>query len=410
VSASANSSHGPTAIPGVQPFPPGFEGLDFDQICRRGPAAARFVALLAWADRVPRDGLADAVNSIRGRASDEWALESSMALSMLMARWGEKDPAHARQVLEEDRSAKRLSYWGWPALLGGMARSDPALARQTFAEAPLLFSEPGAAALWTEFGIALTADDPQAALDWAETLPGQQRTTALASLMRSGKFSSIEAAESLLPILSLPSVRSALHERWSRDDPAAAAEWFKPHYRGREDVLIERWASDDPAAAAAWTTQNLDAEAMAKAGPALAARYADRDPVAAAQWIEGLPEGAPRTESIKAAVSSWGDAAALQWALTLPRPEEREAGVLAYNDACAQRGAYAEALNALTGDHVDAERRLKRLQSTYLQWMDRNAAMATSWLDRSTLSFFEKSVLRTWTQAVQEAEATKEKP
>ena len=228
--------------------------------------------------------------------------------------------------------------------------------------------------------------------------------------MRSGKFSSIEAAESLRPILDLPDVRSALHERWSMDDPATAAQWFKPHYRGREDDLMERWASDDPAAAAAWTTQNLDAEGLGKAGPALAARYAERDPVAAAQWIEGLPEGFPRTESIKAAVSGWGTPEALQWVAALPRPEEREAGVLAYNEACAQRGEYAEALEALNETNLDPESRLKRLQSTYLQWMDRDAPTATSWLDRSDLSSFEKLVLRKRTQAVREAEDARRKP
>jgi hypothetical protein len=247
-------------------------------------------------------------------------------------------------------------------------------------------------------------------LDWAQALPGGQRISSLASLMRSGKFSSPEAAESLRPLLELPTVRSALHERWSMDDPATAAEWFKPFYQGREDVLLERWATDDPAAAAAWTARNLDAEGMARAWPSLAAQYADRDPVGAAQWIETLPEGAPRTESIKSAVSGWGDPAALEWALALPRPEERQAGVLAYNDACARRGEYAEAMNALNGTYVNAEQRLKRLQSNYLQWMDQDAATATRWLGRSDLSSFEKSVLRTWIKAVQEAEAAKEKP
>jgi hypothetical protein len=291
-----------------------------------------------------------------------------------------------------------------------MAHSDPALARQTFEENSLLFLQPAMAGLWTDFGIAIALDDPRTSLHWADTLPGGQRTSALVSLMRSGKFSSPEAAESLRPILELPVVRSALHERWSMDDPATAAEWFKPHYRGREDDLIERWASDDPAAAAAWATQNLDAEGLGKAGPALAARYAERNPVAATQWIEGFPEGSLRTESIKAAVSGWGAPEALQWVVTLPLPEEREAGVLAYNEVCAQRGEYAEALEALNGTNLDSERRLKRLQSTYLQWMDRDAPVATSWLDRSDLSFFEKSVLRTWTQAVREAEAAREKP
>ena len=158
---SASNPHTAAATTPPQPFPPGFEGLDFEQICRRGPAAARFVALLAWADRVPREGVADAVKAIGGRASDEWAVESRLALSMLMARWGELDPAYARQVLEADRIAKRLGYWGWPALLASMARSDPALARQTFEDKPLLFAKPGMAGLLTEFGIALAANDPR---------------------------------------------------------------------------------------------------------------------------------------------------------------------------------------------------------------------------------------------------------
>jgi hypothetical protein len=323
---------------GLQPFPPGFEGLSYEEICRKGPASARFVALLAWVDRVPAEGIDDAARAIMRSLNDEWKPDGPIALSMLMARWGEKDPERALAALKASPYG-RLPNLGWPALLSAMAGTDPGLAQQTFTENATLFLQPARAGLWSDFGIAIAGPQSHDSLEWAASLPASQRTSALVGLMHSGRFCSAESAESVRAYMFLPHVRSALLDRWSRDDPAAAAEWFKPLYQGREDVLLDRWAQDDPAAAVAWAGQNLEAEGQAKAWPSLAGTYAYRDPVAASEWIASLPEGPARMESIKQMASAWKDGAALEWARSLPFPEERVVAEQSYLDARKQEEA-----------------------------------------------------------------------
>ncbi|MFN0127160.1 MAG: hypothetical protein ACKV19_10810 [Verrucomicrobiales bacterium] len=312
-------------------------------------------------------------------------MEASMALAMVMARWGEKDPEMALAVQKSNAYSSLAWPWSWSTLLASMADRDPAMARRTFEESGLILARSSFSGQLTDFGIALGKNDPQAALRWAAALPGTQRTVALGALMQSGRFSSAEAAESLRPYLHLPEVRQSLKQQWSRDDPAAAAEWMKPYYANTKSDLLATWGAQDPVAALAWAQTNLEPAQQAKEWPGLAYSYARHDPVAASEWVASLPNGEARVESIKQLASTWNDEAALAWVRALPSAAEQDAGLFSVAKARQEYDDYAGSVAVAATAAPDNPQRLEIIKATWQRWHKQEAEAAAQWLQSAAL-------------------------
>lgn len=384
----------PSAAQGLQTFPPGFEGMSLEAICRKGPLSDRYVALQAWAHHLPREEVPAAVRQIYSSLFFSKPMEASMALAMMMARWGEKDPELALAALKSNAFSSRTWPFGWGTLLASMGHRDPAMARRTFEDAGLILSRSSFSGHLTDFGIALGKIDPQASLQWASALPGTQRTVALSALMQSGQFSSAEAAESLRPYLHLPEVRQSLNQRWSRDDPSAAAQWMKPYYASANSDLLETWSEQDPKAALAWAQANLEASQQAKEWPGLASSYARHDPEAASEWVGSLPDGEARVKSIEQLAAAWDDEAALTWVRALPNPVERDAGLLSVAKARQEKYNFTEAIAVAATAEPDNPQRQEMIQASWRRWHGQDPGAASHWLQSAPLPASDVAALR----------------
>jgi hypothetical protein len=122
-------------------------------------------------------------------------------------------------------------------------------------------------------------------------------------------------------------------------------------------MAATKWAYNDPAAAAAWVS-SLPAEAQAEASVGVIAMWAIQDPQSAANWIKTL-EGAARDSAISAYSGSLAPrdpVTALEWAQSIESPNTRTTT-------------------------IDALLR---------QWLQRDRARATEWINRSQLPDADK--------------------
>jgi hypothetical protein len=391
-SAASASANTPTADDGLQPFPPGFEHLSYDEICRKGPLSTRLVALLAWADHVSKADLAETtsrlLNTIRIGSA-----ESEFTLDVLMARYGRTDPALA---IEAMLRAGPSGFYGWSILLASITGSDPALAQQT-AEKPALAGRfTDMSRMWTDFGIALgKVEDGGKTMDWALNLPPHQRMTVLAAMMQSGRFSSSEAAERLRPLLGSSELRSSLLQRWALDDPAAGAEWTKTLDAGNRWGLTYMWGKRDPKAALDWVTKNLPADQQGKEWPDLAASYVRRDPQAASQWVASLPEGEAKSSTVHSLLRAWRDDGALEWVRSLPESDTKGIGLLISSQIRRNSGHFEQALAIAAEAAPNAPERRERLQEAWEDWQAEDHSSAQRWLDETAaLTSQEKASLK----------------
>lgn len=147
--------------------------------------------------------------------------------------------------------------------------------------------------------------DPQAAVAWASSLPGENGRTALVAAVWG----------------------------WAGTDPVAAAD----HVSGIEDfalrqelvsAVIQSWDRTDLADASAWIEENLpDTAGRAGAYEDLAYVWIATDRVAASQWIGAMTEGPERDAAVKMLVrevSASDPEAAAAWVDTLSGAALRE--------------------------------------------------------------------------------------
>ena len=131
------------------------------------------------------------------------------------------------------------------------------------------------------------SNDPSAALRWAESLSGDEKTSALASLLpEQARNNPGEAAAKLQALL---------------DNPGNASGSVLQTATGN---LAKEWAGRNPDEAGAWVA-GLPAGAAAEAGAAaLVENWSSHDPIAAADWLATLPEGGVKDAAIQPLVES----------------------------------------------------------------------------------------------------------
>lgn len=216
----------------------------------------------------------------------------------------------------------------------------------------------------------LAAKDLGAALEMAESLNEDERSEALAAVMRvwlqisresalrhlrecpdaAFRTMILERAGRTLAVvdpataLSLAGefvtgqkrdeyVNSVVHA-WAEADPEEAARWTRrlpdADQRGRlQGSIAIEWAQQSPAAAADFVATEISAGGrQEEAALTVALRWASLDPAAAAGWVERFSSGELRTRMLRGVISYWTarDAGAAQgWIAALPAGEFRDA-------------------------------------------------------------------------------------
>lgn len=263
-----------------------------------------------------------------------------MASFLLFGRWGEVDPQGALAY------ASTLGPGGMfarPTILQSWASTDPANAAKYFSENPGDFAmmgfgrgpgggDSGASVIAGEWAKV----DPEAALAWANTLTGNNKSGAINSIvsemaatdpMKAAQvaaslagddqaraygeiaskwagtdFAAAEAWIQGLPAEARDRAMSEALETLSHTDPEGAAGKLASMAAGRDrdravENIAEGWARKDPAAAAAWVSQQQTDDMDDAMRPVIAA-WAGRDSAAALSWIQAQPEGEVRDEAI----------------------------------------------------------------------------------------------------------------
>lgn len=177
--------------------------------------------------------------------------------------------------------------------------------------------------------------DADAALRWAESLSGDEQTTALASILpERAKNTPSVAAQRLQTLLENPGAGSA------------------SALQSATGSLATEWAGRDPLAASAWVA-GLPAGAAAESGAgSLIQNWSTHDPVAAADWISTLPDGGMKDAAIQPLIESIRQndpESAFTWGLSI-RDSAKRAAVMEetlknwnLNDAAAARAAVQQA-------------------------------------------------------------------
>lgn len=167
--------------------------------------------------------------------------------------------------------------------------------------------------------VALEAEhDPAAAMKSLSMIEDQGiRASALAATAQSWAKADPSGALSFAVSSSDPAVRSDLLLALSSSDKADSKEVFNAvlenmpsgsAYQAAISGLFEKWSSQDPSAAAAALTQippgmALDS-ATAQVAAAMAKSPAPKEQIAA--WIGAFPEGSSRLEAMESFYSEWG--------------------------------------------------------------------------------------------------------
>lgn len=114
--------------------------------------------------------------------------------------------------------------------------------------------------------------------------------------------------------------------------PEAAAEWAQTlPPNGRNQALhgiLAGWAEVDPVAAAKWA-KNLTGDEM-WVFSSIARAWVEKDPMAASAWVSGMPEGPQRVQSLESIGQAWGAKSrgdALAWAEKIQSDLDRQAAV-----------------------------------------------------------------------------------
>jgi peroxiredoxin len=189
-------------------------------------------------------------------------------------------------------------------------------------------------------GESVAPATPEAAAEWARTLPESSRFQTLWGILGA----------------------------WAASQPTEAANWWKKQpsdenqYGG--DSIFQTWAKKDPKGALDWIGSSLSDERAASALNGVASGWVELDPLAAAKWAYGLseerdfivsnviqqwaggwggqnnnssaakdwcqklPVGKKKLTALEALGQSWGhrhQREALQWMESLAKPEEKAA-------------------------------------------------------------------------------------
>lgn len=376
-SADRSTPHGRTAslaggLPGIMAEP---------------DPLVRILSLLAYVETLSAEEIPEALEEIR-RNSPEWDAEAKMLAHILLTRWGQEDPDGAYEFLATMGFKK--SGNDPSAVLSSLAAIDPERAA-AWVDDP----ENGVTHMpWLDLVLAGTVakewvrQDPAAALAWAESLSGGQKTGALSGLLgvlaTSNPREAARIAADLEPGDARKHAIGEIAKNWARRDPEQSLAWASSlegedrNRATREALTI--YAREDGAKAAAYLD---DLGGGGEAAPYLtqvANEWAQQEPAEAATWVTGQEDGDGKNGAMGKVLWNWTKAdpeAASDWLATQPAGPAKDSGIggLAYAafDFDPQ-GVMDWALQVQddNGRHHGLTRGLS-------EWLKRDEAAATDW-------------------------------
>lgn len=352
----------------VLPGSVAFQSGSLEGILSNTDPLARARELIAFAEGLRAEDIALALAELRESVADFGPDEQILA-HLLLTRWTQEDPDAALASLK-DGNPKR-DYRSAISIAGALAAYDPERAAAWLADKENTLVQHH----WMSQSLAATvaktwmAQDPDAALAWARTLPKEQRAGAYGGLI--GTLAANDPKQASELALSLEAGDARRHalgeiaEVWARKAPVEAAAWAQSlegedrHRVTRETVEIwaredaveaakfldgtaedERgryltsvagsWAREDAPEAAAWVATQPEGDGKNSAMGHVMWTWTRGDPESAGIWIGTQPDGAARDQGIAGlakAANEFDPQSALDWAITIGNDRMREDSV-----------------------------------------------------------------------------------
>ncbi len=306
-----------------------------------------------------------------------------MASFLLFGRWAEIDPMGALAHTD------RMGFGGAfvrPTILQSWASVDPENAAKYFSENPRQFAmfgggPGGGGPMGGDGGASVIAGewaklDPEAALTWANSLTGRDKSGALSSVIREIASKDPAKAAEVAATLSGEDQTRAYREiagQWGGSDFAAAKAWINGlPASARDEALaaaLGSYALSNPSIAAGEV-------AMLSAGPDrdravedVAQVWARTDPAAAAAWVVQQPTDDP-DDAIRGVMANWASqdpAGALAFINQQPYGELRDEAAATY--IFSNRSADPQESVGLAESISDDGARNRALWMSYSRWM-----------------------------------------
>ena len=275
--------------------------------------------------------------------------ERIMASFLLFGKWAETDPTAAMAYTQ------KMGFTGnfiRPTVLQAWASKEPEVAAKYYSDNSRQFAMMGmmgggrgpmggggASTIATEWA----RQDPTAAMAWASTLSGNEKGSAMSSVIGeiastdpkkaagmvagmdaasqggayddiarkwgSQNFTTAEAWVRTLPADQQNAAMASAIAGLSKDNPQLAAEKITALPAGDErnsavGTLAQNWSRQDPQAAAAWLIKQNDPAAASSAMREVMPNWVSQDPAAALTFVNGQQPGEVRDSAASAYIMS----------------------------------------------------------------------------------------------------------
>lgn len=321
--------------------------------------------------------------------------ERIMASILLFGRWAETDPKAAMAYSD------KMGMGGMfvkPTILQSWASVDPENAAKYYAENPREFQMmgmgmggrggSGASVIASEWA----KNDPQAAMAWAQSLQGRDKTQATTSVVRELASTDPEKAVSLANGLDGEAQKDAyasIASQWGAKDFNAAETWIKSLPADQQQAALAEaigsLANSDPQAASQKIASITDEDSKRRAISDTVDAWSRQDPQAAATWLLSQGSEDVSRNAMRDLMRNWSsqdDSAAVAFISKQPAGETRDEAVGTY--IWSNRSENPQSVMTLAESITDERARQRAVATAAEQWMRTDPEAAKEYIAQST--------------------------
>jgi len=327
-------------------------------------------------------------------SAPQWDPHMKMAVGLLLTRWAAADSnaafAHVEQMKDKGHARdatfsilRALASQDPQRALEWMSGQGKDMAKDGWmghALAGTIASE------WVR-------QDPDAALAWANSLPKNQRQGALGGALETIAASNpVEAAQRLLeldPGEAREKAAGNIDNLWAKRAPQEAMEWAMTLEGDDKESAMSKalggWASSEPDEAASFINGIPVEERTDSQVREVGRRWASQEPSKAAQWLIDQPDSSGRTDAVGYAMWHWTNedpGGAADWILEQPRGDFRDNGIASIAKATFEEDPSSAVTWAATIDND--KQREGAIERGVREWAKREPDQARDWVQKNS--------------------------
>jgi len=319
---------------------------------------------------------------------------------LLFSKWAETAPTEAMKF------ADTMGFGGMmvrPTILQSWASVDPQNAAKYYAENPREFAmmgmggpggggrggrggQNGASIIASEWA----NQDPAGALAWAKTLNGNDKSSAMSSVISAVAISDPKQAADMTLTMD-PAEREksydSIAKNWGAKDWTSAEAWIRSLPTDQQQAAlasaINGLAGQDPQAAAQKIASMPAGDSRDQAVASVAESMSQSDPLAAAKWL--LTQQGDQTQGMRNVMGNLArqdDSAAVSLISSQATGDVRDRMVESY--VFSNRASSPQAVMQLAETITDQNQRNRAEGVAAMQWMQQDPEAAKAYVNQST--------------------------